>query len=225
MGLSKHWKNTKQIFSIILKVEKIVDLLKGLIIKLKYSKGDAMAYQKLSHFFKDCSWISWGIRCSHNNPRKYGRDFIFYLGKSKKGRIVPKVKSCGKRMSSKLKKVNDWCKYIRNKHKLPVIWKIFCSKLRGHIQYYGVTFNSKAVSNFIHQAVKIMFKWMNRRSQKKSFTWDKFYLFIERNPLPKAKIYHTLMKKTVWTEISWAYCGNSARWVVCPAKAGLFNGS
>lgn len=123
--------------------------------------------------------------------------FIFYLGKSKKGRIVPKVKSCGKRMSSKLKKVNDWCKYIRNKHKLPVIWKIFCSKLRGHIQYYGVTFNSKAVSNFIHQAVKIMFKWMNRRSQKKSFTWDKFYLFIERNPLPKAKIYHTLMKKTV----------------------------
>jgi hypothetical protein len=32
-----------------------------------------MAYQKLSHFFKDCSWISWGIRCSHNNPRKYGR--------------------------------------------------------------------------------------------------------------------------------------------------------
>jgi hypothetical protein len=123
--------------------------------------------------------------------------FTFYLGRSRKGRIIPKVKSCSKRISSKLRKIKDWCKYIRNKHKLPVIWKIFCSKLRGHIQYYGVTFNSKAVSNFIYKAVKIMFKWMNRRSQKKSFTWGKFYLFIGRNPLPKVKIYHSLMKKTV----------------------------
>ncbi len=118
--------------------------------------------------------------------------FTFYLAKSRKGNIVPKVKSCGKRISSKLKKVKDWCKDIRHKHKLPIIWKSFCSKLRGHIQYYGVTFNGKAVNSFIHQAVKIMFKWLNRRSQRKSFGWDKFQLFIICNPLPKVKIYHVL---------------------------------
>lgn len=120
--------------------------------------------------------------------------FTFYLGKSRNGRIIPKVKSCGKRISSKLKKVNDWCKEIRNKYKLPVIWKSFCSKLRGHIQYYGVTFNIKAVGSFIWQSAKIMFKWLNRRSQRKSFTWEKYNLFIERNPLPKVKICHTLTK-------------------------------
>lgn len=120
--------------------------------------------------------------------------FTFYLSKSRKGTIIPKVKSCGKRISSKLKKVNDWCKDIRNKYKLPDIWKRFCSKLRGHIQYYGVTFNIKAVNLFIYQAVKIMFKWLNRRSQRKSFTWVKFNLFIERNPLPKVKVYHVLTK-------------------------------
>lgn len=118
--------------------------------------------------------------------------FTFYLAKSRKGTIIPMVKSCGKRVSSKLKKVKDWCKEIRNKHKLPVIWKSFCSKLRGHIQYYGVSFNLKAVDNFVYQAVKIMFKWLNRRSQKKSFKWDKFQLFIDRNPLPKVKICHQL---------------------------------
>lgn len=123
--------------------------------------------------------------------------FTFYLAKSKKGSIVPKVKSCGKRISSKLKKVKDWCKSIRNKHKLPVIWQSFCSKLRGHIQYYGVSFNSKAVNTFVHQAVKIMFKWLNRRSQRKSFTWDKFNLFIKRNPLPKVKVYHVLTKEKI----------------------------
>jgi group II intron reverse transcriptase/maturase len=120
--------------------------------------------------------------------------FTFYLGKSRNGRIIPKVKSCGKRISSKLKKVNDWCKEIRNRYKLPVIWKSFCSKLRGHIQYYGVTFNIKAVESFIWQSAKIMFKWLNRRSQRKSFTWEKYNLFIERNPLPKVKICHTLTK-------------------------------
>ena len=120
--------------------------------------------------------------------------FTFYLGKSRNGRIIPKVKSYGKRISSKLKKVNDWCKEIRNKYKLPVIWKSFCSKLRGHIQYYGVTFNIKAVESFIWQSAKIMFKWLNRRSQRKSFTWEKYNLFIERNPLPKVKICHTLTK-------------------------------
>ena len=118
--------------------------------------------------------------------------FTFYLGRSGKGNIIPKVKSCGKRISAKLKKVKDWCKDIRNKHKLPNIWKIFCSKLRGHIQYYGVTFNDKAVNAFIWQAMKILFKWMNRRSQRKSFDWNKFKLFIERNPLPKVRICHVL---------------------------------
>ncbi|WPY00052.1 Group II intron reverse transcriptase/maturase (plasmid) [Candidatus Megaera polyxenophila] len=118
--------------------------------------------------------------------------FTFYLGKSRKGNIIPKVKSCGSRIRSKLKKVNDWCRGIRNKHKLPVIWKSFCSKLRGHIQYYGVSFNTRAVEIFIYQSVKIMFKWLNRRSQRKSFDWDKFSMFIERNPLPQVKIYHVL---------------------------------
>ena len=119
--------------------------------------------------------------------------FTSYLGRSRKGRIIPKVKSCSKRISSKLKKVNDWCKNVKDKHKLPVIWKSFCSKLRGHIQYYGVTFNLKAVNDFIWQAAKIMFKWLNRRSQRKSFTWDKFNLFIKRNPLPKVKVCHRII--------------------------------
>lgn len=118
--------------------------------------------------------------------------FTWYLGKSRKGIIIPKVKSSGNRIRAKLKKVNDWCKDIRNKYKLPTIWSTFCSKLRGHIQYYGVSHNGKAVKGFIWKAVKIMFKWLNRRSQKKSFNWEQFTLFIARHPLPKVKIYHIM---------------------------------
>ncbi len=72
------------------------------------------------------------------------------------------------------------------------IWKTFCSKLRGHVQYYGVSFNFKMVAKFLNEARKIIFKWLNRRSQRKSFDWNKFSRFVTKNPLPRAKIVHRL---------------------------------
>jgi hypothetical protein len=121
--------------------------------------------------------------------------FTIYLGKSRNGKIIPKLKSNGKRIRSKLKKVNGWCRDIRNKYKLKTIWKIFCTKLRGHIQYYGVSYNTRAVNNFSRRSVNILFKWLNRRSQRQSFNRDRFELFIQSNPLPKVKVYHSLLKE------------------------------
>jgi RNA-directed DNA polymerase len=118
--------------------------------------------------------------------------FTFYLGRSMQGRIIPKLKTCGKRYRSKLNKVKDWAQKIRNQESLGTIWKTFCSKLRGHVQYYGVSFNSKAVANFLREAEKILFKWLNRRSQRKSFDWNKFKLFQKKHPLPEAKVIHKL---------------------------------
>lgn len=118
--------------------------------------------------------------------------FCFYLGKSPKGVIIPKLKTSGKRFRSKLKRVAEWAKGVRNKAKLGDIWKIFCSKLRGHVQYYGVSFNGPMVETFLLEAKKIIFKWLNRRSQRKSFSWEKFSLYVEAHPLPEAKIVHRL---------------------------------
>jgi RNA-directed DNA polymerase len=118
--------------------------------------------------------------------------FTFYLGRSVRGGIIPKVKTCGKRYRSKLNKVKEWAQQIRNRESLGAIWKTFCAKLRGHVQYYGVSFNSKAVSSFLRAAEKILFKWLNRRSQRKSFDWVKFRLFQKKHPLPEVKVCHKL---------------------------------
>lgn len=118
--------------------------------------------------------------------------FTFYWGKTRKGIIVPKLKTSGKTMRKKLVKVAEWFKDIRNKAKQKDIWGIFCAKLRGHIQYYGVSFNSKCMEKFIYESTKIAFKWFNRRSQRRSFTWEQFEKFMERFPLPKVKICHSL---------------------------------
>jgi hypothetical protein len=118
--------------------------------------------------------------------------FTFYYGKSRLGRIIPKLKTKPKAMNSKLKKVTQWFKEIRNQMSTKQIWKIFCAKVRGHVQYYGVSHNLKAVEKFIYESSRIASKWLNRRSQRKSFTWEQLKKFLEKNPLPQARIVHRL---------------------------------
>ncbi len=118
--------------------------------------------------------------------------FTFYLGKSLNGMLVPKLKTEGKRFRSKLQRVKAWCREQRNEAPTVAFWKTFCAKLRGHIQYYGVSHNNGRVEEFIAQARRIVFKWLNRRSQRRSFDWCKFERFLKLYPLPKAKVYHKL---------------------------------
>ena len=118
--------------------------------------------------------------------------FTFYLGKSKRGYTIPKVKTSGKKFRVKLKNVEAWCKKQRNRMKLNKLWKIYQAKIRGHIQYYGVSHNTDKVDEFINRATKILYKWLNRRSQKRSFNWERFNKFKDRYPLPKAKVIHPL---------------------------------
>lgn len=118
--------------------------------------------------------------------------FTFYWGRARNGNPLPKVKSSGKRMRSKLKKVNEWAKAVRNKYRLIEVWERFCIKLEGHIRYYGVSFNIQGVKRFMHRAIRILFKWLNRRSQRTSFTWEKFQQFRQEFPPPRVRIRHAL---------------------------------
>ncbi len=114
--------------------------------------------------------------------------FTFYLGKTRTNVIIPKLKTKKKSFRAKLKRVKDWIREVKDKYELRKIWDTFCVKLRGHIQYYGVSFNFREVKNFICEAIKIVFHGLNRRSQRKSFSWDKFHLFMEKYPPPRAQI-------------------------------------
>lgn len=118
--------------------------------------------------------------------------FTFYWGRAKSGRIIPKLKTKAKTMKTKLIKVKEWIRKVKDKKALPEIWKTFTSKLRGHVNYYGVSHNAENVSKFLREAKKIVFKWLNRRSQRKSFTWQRYIKYIEMHPLPTVKIVHRL---------------------------------
>jgi hypothetical protein len=68
--------------------------------------------------------------------------------------------------------------------KLDRLWQIASAKLQGHFNYFGVLFNSAKLSHFHHLCVGALFKWLNRRSQRRSFTWQRFERRLAFQPLP-----------------------------------------
>lgn len=65
------------------------------------------------------------------------------------------------------------------------------AKLRGHFQYYGVSENFRSIKKFYYFTIKLVRKWMNRRSQKRTMSWEKFNDYLELYPLPKPGIVHS----------------------------------
>ncbi|MGI8387754.1 group II intron maturase-specific domain-containing protein [Robertmurraya sp. P23] len=98
-----------------------------------------------------------------------------------------KRKSSRKKVQGKLKETKEWLKINRNKD-IHVIMDRFKRSLTGYYNYYCMTDNIQTVNNFKERLEYLLFKWLNRRSQRKSFTWDKFNLFLRKYPLPSTRI-------------------------------------
>jgi len=106
--------------------------------------------------------------------------------------VIVNLKTGKKRLNLKLKRVNYWIKADRNRDKLKVYWFKFVMKLTMHVSYYGVSFNTAAVSTFLNQSKRIFLKWINRRSQSKSLTLEQFNKFAQKYALAKANVHHPL---------------------------------
>ncbi|UOK58787.1 group II intron reverse transcriptase/maturase [Bacillus sp. OVS6] len=113
--------------------------------------------------------------------------FTHYCGKSKQGKFRVKRKSSRKKVQGKLKESKEWLKKNRNKD-IQMIMDRFRRSLIGYYNYYCITDNTQNVTNFKDKIETLLFKWLNRRSQRKSFTWDKFRLFLDKYPLPSPRI-------------------------------------
>ena len=164
-------------------------------IRIKESLGKRLAKFGLKMNGDKTKLVRFSKKQSEMGIQQEAFDFLgftFYIGRSGRGKALAKLKTCGKRLRSKLKKVNEWARLNRSRYKLDELWKRFIARMRGHIQYFGVSFNMKAVSKFVHESTQIMFKWLNRRSQKRSFTWEEFSLLLERCPLPDVLVKHRL---------------------------------
>ena len=113
--------------------------------------------------------------------------FTHYCSKSRQGKFRVKRRTSRKKYKAALLNMKEW---IRNNRITPIktLIKELNVKLRGHYQYYGITDNSR-ISNFYNNTIRLLYKWLNRRSQRKSFGWDKYNLFLKRHEILKPKVY------------------------------------
>jgi len=111
--------------------------------------------------------------------------FTHYADKSHNGTTMIKRKTSKKKYKASLLKVKEWLR--KNRHSpTKELMKMLKIKLQGYCRYYGITSNKNSVSDFIDETKRLLFKWLNRRSQRKSFNWSKFNLFLKKYPLPRA---------------------------------------
>ena len=115
--------------------------------------------------------------------------FSHYCDKTRDGRFAVKVRTSKKRMKKSQQTMN---KYIKNNRSVPLkqLWGMTKIKLTGHYHYYGVSGNLESLITFHRKTRNMLFKWLNRRSQKQSFNWQQFANFIMRYPLPRPKLYY-----------------------------------
>jgi group II intron reverse transcriptase/maturase len=131
------------------------------------------------------------IRFSRYAPKNHTHfDFLgfeFRWTKSRIGKKVLKRRTSPKKLRKAIVNFTLWCKGNCQK-RLSILFMEINRKLRGYYNYYGLPGNSKALANFFYWAKINLFKWLNRRSQRKSYTWQAFNDLMRHFNLLKPRI-------------------------------------
>lgn len=114
-----------------------------------------------------------------NNGRFDFLGFEFSWGRSLKGMPLVQRRTARKKLRSSVARFTEWIKGARSE-KLPWLMRTLKRKYDGHANYYGVIGNSRSLAQFGFQTQRLLFKWLNRRSQKRSYSWKAFNRLLKR---------------------------------------------
>jgi len=135
-----------------------------------------------------------GAYKKHKGSRKKLSTFDFlgfthYMTRSRKGGVRLGRKTIGRRMRRSLMAVNDKLRRMRNALPFRKLYVHLCRILQGYYNYYGFAGNYATLNRFKYAVERMWFKWINRRSQRKSFNWEEFRELLKRYPLPEPRIH------------------------------------
>ena len=117
--------------------------------------------------------------------------FTHYIARSRRGFFKVGRKTQGKRFQAKLKQLNVTLGVLRTKGVRAMVTYLR-RHLQGHMQYYGVSENSRSLARYFYHARRLLFKWMKRRSNRSRTNWERFNRWLSRGVLPTPRIVHSL---------------------------------
>jgi group II intron reverse transcriptase/maturase len=141
------------------------------------------------------AWQQW--QRGGNKPQTFNfLGFTHYCAKSRRGHFIMGHKTSKENLRRKLQEIKEWVKKMRNYVCLKAWWPALKAKLIGHYSYFGISGNYRCLKQFHRGVIRTVFKWINRRSQRKSMTWEIYQQYLQWNPLPTPRIYHSLYTLT-----------------------------
>src|SRR5712691_2844650 len=113
--------------------------------------------------------------------------FEFRWGTDRKGQARLQRRTARKKFRSSVKRVAEWCK--KNRHRrVGEQFKLLNAQLRGYYNYYGVNGNYDSLKEFYHLVQRLHLMWLNRRSQRPSYTWEGYYALRQYYALERPRI-------------------------------------
>jgi len=114
--------------------------------------------------------------------------FTAYWRRSHRGTWVLGLKTCKARLAKAILAIGEWCR--RHRHQ-PVKRQhaALSQRLRGHYNYFGVNGNAASIARVEHHSRRLWLKWLQRRSQRSTLTWERFEKLLEALPLPRSTIH------------------------------------
>ena len=113
--------------------------------------------------------------------------FEFSWGKDRAGNSHVKRRTSRKKLRNSLANFTQWCRQSRHVP-LRELFPLLKLKLWGYYNYYGVAGNSGGLKEFFNEAMGTLWKWVNRRSQRRSFTRQGFEDLLDHFQVPRPRI-------------------------------------
>jgi RNA-directed DNA polymerase len=113
--------------------------------------------------------------------------FEFFWGNDRQGVARVQRRTSRKKLRNSLANFTQWCKQSRHMP-LRKFFPLLKMKLRGYYNYYGVPGNSYGLREFYEPSMQILWKWLNRRSQRQSFSWSSFTALLAHFQVPRPRL-------------------------------------
>jgi len=111
-----------------------------------------------------------------------------YCGKTRNGIFKVKRHTSLKKFRAKLREYTEWIKGSKGDMPTGELVRRAKARIQGHLNYYAITDNSRMCHMYLCWFTRITFKWLNRRSQRLSYSWNEFNQMLKDVKWPQARI-------------------------------------
>jgi group II intron reverse transcriptase/maturase len=113
--------------------------------------------------------------------------FEIYWHRDRSGKPRVMRRTARKRQKACLRRIKEWIKAERH-NTISFYLGTLKRKLVGHYNYYYVRGNSRSVWSFFWEVISNVFKWLNRRSQHKSYSWEELKRVLKAAGIPQPRL-------------------------------------